>query len=122
MEFRVAFNTDNYEEVIAFYGTTLGFELVRSWDRDDSRGSLFKASDGVVEVLAAARRGAAPLEPPPRGSFSMMVCVEDVEAVWERLGELDVETSGPPTVKPWGMKSFLVRDPHGTAVYFFEYV
>ncbi len=26
----------------------------------------------------------------------MMVCVEDVEAVWERLGELDIETSGPP--------------------------
>ncbi len=52
----------------------------------------------------------------------MMICVEDVEAVWERLGELDVETSGPPAVEPWGMKSFLVRDPHGTAVYFFEYV
>ncbi len=45
MEFRVAFNTDNYKEVIAFYGTTLGFELTRSWDRDDSRGSLFKAGD-----------------------------------------------------------------------------
>ena len=121
MEFRVAFNTDNYEEVVAFYGTTLGFELTRSWDRDDSRGSLFKAGDGVVEVFAAAR-GGAPLGPPPRGSFSLMISVEDVEAVWERLGELDVETSGSPAVKPWGMKSFLVRDPHGTAVYFFEYV
>ena len=114
---RVAYDTDRFEETVRFYEEVLGLETWTSWDRTDSRGALISAGgNAVIEVFSAAR-GAPPLQPPPRDSFSIMIAVEDVDA---RYGELVAKGAdiAPPVDKPWA-RQFVVRDPNGVEIYFF---
>jgi len=54
-----------------------------------------------------------------RSSYIALVYrVDDVDAEFARLSELNL-ASGPPTDKPWGVRSFTVDDPDGNVVSFF---
>ena len=44
--------------------------------------------------------------------------VEDVDAEYERLLALGVETLNEPTAHPWGARSFQFRDPDGNILNF----
>ena len=45
--------------------------------------------------------------------------VDDVDAEYVRIHELDVELVMPPKTHPWGRRSFWFRDPDGNIVDFY---
>ena len=45
--------------------------------------------------------------------------VQDVDAEYERLRELDALVVKPPTTQPWGLRSVWFRDPEGQLINFF---
>ena len=48
--------------------------------------------------------------------------VEDVDAEFERLNEMDVDFLMLPTTQPWGCRAFWFRDPDGNIVDFMSTV
>lgn len=46
--------------------------------------------------------------------------VDDVDALYQRLGEATLDTAMPPTTMPWGNRSLLLRDPDGNVVNVFS--
>jgi predicted enzyme related to lactoylglutathione lyase len=55
--------------------------------------------------------------PETRG-IAMIYRVEDVDAEYDRLNELGLANLGAPMDKPWGVRSFMIRDPAGNLVSF----
>lgn len=51
-----------------------------------------------------------------RNSFVIMFAVDDLDAEYERIKRLNVEFTEPPTVHPWGAKSFAFLDPDGNDI------
>lgn len=49
---------------------------------------------------------------------AMIYRVEDVDAEYARLTDLGLANLGAPTDKPWGIRSFMIRDPAGNLVSF----
>ena len=50
--------------------------------------------------------------------IAMIYQVEDVDAEYARLDGLGLANLGAPTDKPWGVRSFMIRDPAGNLVSF----
>ncbi|WP_394788630.1 VOC family protein [Rhodoferax sp.] len=46
--------------------------------------------------------------------------VDDVDALYQRLGDASMDTAMPPTTMPWGNRSLLLRDPDGNVVNVFS--
>ena len=44
--------------------------------------------------------------------------VNDVDAEYKRLKALGVEIIEPPTIRPWGAKNMILKDPEGNQVIF----
>jgi catechol 2,3-dioxygenase-like lactoylglutathione lyase family enzyme len=114
----VALVTDQFDATVHFYGVDLGLPVVRSWDRPNSRGRVFELNGLRLEILDNGRE-ARPLRlAEPADRFHLVVEVDDVDAVWRRLG-----TAAPtPRVVSWGARLFQVRDPDGVPVTFLEWL
>ncbi|MEL7002382.1 MAG: VOC family protein, partial [Bacteroidota bacterium] len=55
---RFTYFTDKFQETYDFYTDKLDFELEHSWDRNEhDKGALFKAGDGLIEVLQLPNNG-----------------------------------------------------------------
>jgi catechol 2,3-dioxygenase-like lactoylglutathione lyase family enzyme len=52
--------------------------------------------------------------------MALMYFVDDVDAEYDRLktSGLSIEFVSAPAVKPWGVKSFLFKDPDGNEISF----
>jgi uncharacterized glyoxalase superfamily protein PhnB len=57
---------------------------------------------------------------PLRGEVILDFRVNDVDAEFERIDQLDVEWVLPPTDQPWGNRSMVIRDPEGNLVNVFS--
>src|SRR4051794_3619009 len=80
-EFRFAYFTPSYDETVAFYRDDLGLAVEESWNRSpDDRGTLIRASSGLIEILALPKNRAGHLfDPrPPQGAF-MAIEVDRVD-------------------------------------------
>lgn len=49
---------------------------------------------------------------------AMIYRVEDVDAEYERLRALGLANLNPPSDKPWGLRSFMIRDPAANLISF----
>lgn len=114
----VALATLRFDEVREFYGDTLGFPLLRSWNRPRGRGCLFDLRGLRLEILDAAREQSPHELGAPGDRVNLVIEVEDVDAV--RAG-LAVETQ-PAFTTSWGAKLFQVRDPDGVPVWFLQWL
>jgi uncharacterized glyoxalase superfamily protein PhnB len=47
------------------------------------------------------------------GTWDVFLWVDDVESLFGELGRKGAEVVYAPTVQPYGMKEFAVRDPNG---------
>ncbi len=113
----IAFATDAFEQVAAFYGETLGFPIVAEWDRSRGRGRRFELGGGLrLEILDNAR------EPHPEKldvsrRVHVVVEVEDIQTAWQQL-----KVAAPhPVQTSWGARLFQIHDPDGVPVTFLEW-
>ena len=112
-----ALATDRFDEVAYFYGETLRFPLVATWDRPRGRGRRFDLGGMRLEVLDNQR------EPHPLGlgeladRLHLVIEVADINAAHARL-PLPAPT---PQTATWGARLFAVRDPDGVSVTFLEW-
>ena len=121
-QFRFCYFTPKYEETVAFYRDGLELERLESWDRNpDDRGSLFRASGGIIEIVS---RPQAPSEHhwddrPPQGAM-MVIEVDDVTDRYRLVKEKQIPILEPLKDQSWGHRSFCVREPNGLTIYFFS--
>lgn len=114
-ELRVLVETADFEGATAFYGELLGFPVKEHWDDPDRRGTLFQCtSTGVVEIVEALD---SPAES-PRG-VKIAVEVDDVDRLYDRIKQSDIEVVDPIGDRAWGDRSFEIRDPHDLRLVFF---
>ena len=113
----IAFATDRFDDVVGFYGETLGFGVVEQWDRPRGRGRRFDLGGGLrLEILDNVR------EPQPvklETGLRVHVVVEtaDIDATWSTL---KVEAP-PPADTSWGARLFQIQDPDGVPVTFLQW-
>lgn len=114
----VALATSRFDDVVAFYGFTLGFPKIRSWDRPRGRGCLFDLQGLRLEILDASREQAPQRLGDPGERFNLVVEVDDLERV---RGSLNTETTEPVETS-WGARLFRVSDPDGVPVWFLQWL
>jgi catechol 2,3-dioxygenase-like lactoylglutathione lyase family enzyme len=98
-----------------FYTTRLGFRTVAEHDcyvrlvhpGGAQLAVLREETDGAPGELISATEG--------RG-FWLGIDVADADAEYARLQQTGVPVEGPPENKPWGERSFVVRDPNGVLI------
>ena len=114
----IAFATDRFDDMVRFYGSTLNFPTLESWDRPNGRGQWFDLGGLRLEILDSARERRPLRLESPTDRIHVVVEVEDLLYARSRL-RLDTAT---PTNTSWGARLFQVRDPDGLAVTFLEWV
>lgn len=113
----LAIVTRRFEEMVEFYGATLGGSLIRSWDRPGARGRVFELEGLRLEILDAEReRRSLRLEPPDE-RFQLVLEVDDVDAIH---GRLPIPTE-PPRNTSWNARILQLRDPDGLAVTYLQW-
>jgi predicted enzyme related to lactoylglutathione lyase/predicted SnoaL-like aldol condensation-catalyzing enzyme len=71
--------------------------------------------EGMLQMAPGSMQGT-------QHSFTLEFEVDDVDAEYRRLLDLNVEIVKPPTTQPWGWRSVWFRDPAGNIVNFCSYV
>jgi catechol 2,3-dioxygenase-like lactoylglutathione lyase family enzyme len=112
-----ALATDRFDEVARFYGETLGFPVVATWDRPGGRGRRFDLGGMRLEVLDNQRKPHPLSLSEPADRFHLVVEVADIGAA--RAG-LSLSAPAPQTAT-WGARLLSVRDPDGVPVTFLEW-
>lgn len=111
---------DDYDEAIAFFTGTLGFDLVedrpavttdgrsKRWvvvrPRDGGAGLVLARADGPEQASAIGRQFA--------GRVGLFLRVRDLDGVLRAVGQAGCELVRPPRVEPYGRVA-VVRDPWG---------
>jgi len=114
----VALATDRYDEVVAFYGEGLGFQVVDKWDRPNARGLRFDLGGMRLEIIDNQREQ-RPLDlGAPADRVHVVVEVEDVEKARAGIG---IEAPLPQGTS-WGARLFQVRDPDGVPITFLQWL
>ena len=114
----VALATSQFEEVVRFYGTQLGFPVVAEWDRTRGRGRRFDLGGGLrLEILDNLREPQPLAVHAPGDRFHVVVEVDDIDAARNGLG---FDAPLPQTVS-WGARLFQLRDPDGVPVTFLQW-
>lgn len=112
-EFRLVFRAKDFERAVMFYRDGLGLVIVESWDRGQAeRGMVFRAADGLVEVLGLPPGQAYT---PPQG-FELAFEVPDVDAWYAKACQKGLHIRGELGNKPWGHRTFSLNDPDGVKV------
>ena len=119
-QLRVVYFTPAYDATVEFLRDRLQWPVAESWDRPgDHRGTLFAVGSGLVEVLenSELRRGSS--DTASGGPF-IVIEVEDVDALHDRIAADGVPVHYPLEDKPWGHRGFSVLDPNGVEIAFFS--
>lgn len=112
-EFRVKLYPKNFYLVRKFYEETLGYPVIKDWDRSENdKGVMFNVSGTVLELLTPDN-GYRPIS---GCDFSLEVA--DVQALWEQMKNGD-NIVYPIKDNPWGDTSFRIKDPEGFEISFF---
>ena len=114
----VALVTDNFDEVVLFYGMSLGFPTVDEWDRENARGTRFDLGGMRLEILDNTRQREPLSIPSPGDRIHVVIEVDDIEAAHAGLAI----AAPDPQNTSWGVKMFQVRDPDGVPVTFLQWL
>ena len=113
----LALVTNRFDDVVRFYGDTLGLPVLDAWDRETARGLRFDAGGMRIEVIDNQR------ERQPRNlgdcadRVHVVIEVDDIDAARAKLGEY------APAIEEtrWGARLFEIRDPDGIPVSFLQW-
>lgn len=105
----VSLSTDDVIRLANFYKMILNVEN----DSDDDIHQAILTEGTGLTIYNDGKK---------RGSNSHHIClaftVVDIDMEYERLKNLGVEITQPPTVRPWGAKNMYMNDPEGNTIVF----
>ncbi len=104
------------ERSTAFYRDGLGLAVAREFGSGASRGTVFFAGGGFVEVVDARPDDAGQ----PAGAVALWLQVRDVSAAVAEAEARGVVVVRPPVLEPWGLVEAWVEDPDGIRVHLVE--
>jgi catechol 2,3-dioxygenase-like lactoylglutathione lyase family enzyme len=113
----VALATDHFDDVVRFYGTSLGFSVVEQWDRPNGRGLRFDLGGLRLEILDNEREQQPLRLGEPADRFHVVVEVDNIDLAWRRI---QVEAPKPQATS-WGARLFRLNDPDGVPVTFLQW-
>src|SRR6266508_3746263 len=103
---------DDQDRALAFWSTTVGFELVRDAPYGDERWLEVRTPDGAVTVVLSLRQGEPPTAPEELPTSSIMFYCDDLSGTYEELKARGVEFPQPPVEQPFGWWS-MFEDTEG---------
>lgn len=113
--------TDKLEQTKAYYVDKAGFML--TMDMDDYFQVRHGDDDGDPELCFMRATDASPIGPAaPFGGEGLIISIPTANAdrEHEQLRRRGAEIITEPSDKPWGWRSFFVRDPNGVTLDFFH--
>ena len=124
-QFRVVVRAKSFESTCRFYGESLAFPRLQSWDREDERGALFQAGAAVVQVLGRSAAGEDPSRWDetydyigPKHKMTLVVVVPSAEKAYEEAHFRDKNIPGGLRRDADGGLIFETHDPEGIKVIF----
>lgn len=123
-QFRVVIRAKFFERTTRFYGESLAFPRLQSWDREDGRGAMFQAGSGVVEVIGrpsdADTRGRDEAfdTQGPLTKVTMTVVVPSAEQAYQECLFRDKNIPGGLRKDEGGTLLFETHDPEGVRIHF----
>jgi catechol 2,3-dioxygenase-like lactoylglutathione lyase family enzyme len=120
-QFRVVVRVSDFDRSCRFYGEVLALPRVQSWDRDDSRGALYQAGAGIVEVRARPRGQAGGRDEVydymgPQHKLTLMLVVPSAQRAYEELIFRDPNIPGGLRTDADGGVVFETHDPDGVRI------
>jgi catechol 2,3-dioxygenase-like lactoylglutathione lyase family enzyme len=107
--------TGNVARLRDFYGQVL--QIAPSADRAEYVEFAFKGSALSFYDANSFQEYAEDAAMPGRNRSVMIEFrVDDVDAEYERLQQLQIEWVKPPSTQPWGNRSIYFRDPDGNLI------
>jgi len=114
-QFRFLFNSNTYEETVAFYTETLSLPVVHSWTEPDRGTIVAAADDAQIEIFEGETAG-------PLSNVALAWEVADINDLYTNLAAAGVSFDGPPVVRPWGHLNCTLEAPHGLKITLFTVV
>ena len=109
-QLRVVFQTDRYDDSVAFYSDVLGLDIAESWGGPTARGCLFAWEGTLVEFFEGDW---------VESGTQLAIEVADADAEYARLVAAGADPQEPADM-PWGHRSVFIADPHGNQLNFFQ--
>ncbi|GAB5410539.1 MAG: hypothetical protein BalsKO_29040 [Balneolaceae bacterium] len=121
--FRYTYFTDKYFETCEFFESKLRLTLEHSWDRNEyDKGALFKAGDGLIEVLLTPDEDHKIIGLDYRAPQGVFMCIQvwEIEKLFDTYKNKEITFKQELTNQSWGHRSFSVLEPNGLVLFFFE--
>jgi catechol 2,3-dioxygenase-like lactoylglutathione lyase family enzyme len=121
-QFRVVVRAKSFERTCRFYGDTLSFPRLQSWDGETSRGAIYQAGPAQVEVLgrpsseSAGGRDELFDYQGPQHKITLTVVVPSAELAYQELLARDKNVPGGLRREPDGTLIFETHDPDGVKI------
>ncbi len=110
----IALFVTNVERSVAFYDQALGFEFPHPVKPDGAEGRSGNLRIGLYDRRwlshLLGEQGEEPISGHP---FLLSMTVPDLEAIHQRLQQLEVNILKPPQDMVWGQRILLLADPDG---------
>ncbi len=111
---RVLVHPSDLERSIRFYGHGLGLAVAREFGGGDSRGVVFFAGGGFIEIVGHATNGDHGVP------VALWLQVRDAAAAVAEVAARGVEVTRGPALEPWGLVEAWVTDPDGIRIHLVE--
>ncbi len=110
---RTIIHSSDFDRSLAFYGGALGLAVAREFGTGTSRGVVYFAGSGFIEVV----QGSGPAS---GGSVVLWLQVRSVEATVTELVARGVHLARSPALEPWGLIEAWIDDPDGLRIHVVE--
>lgn len=100
----VSLFVEDCDGTVDFYVTTFGLAV----EERTERAALLKAGDFRLLVHVGG-----PPAAPSGLAMHLHLRVDDIDGYYRQLLELGVEVPDEPQDRPWGLRTFHVKDPNG---------
>jgi len=124
-QFRVVVRAKGFERTCRFYGESLSFPRLQSWDREDERGALFQAGAAVIQVVGRPAKAETPGAydesydyQGPHHKMTIALLVPSPEAAYQEAHFRDKNIPGGLRRDTDGGLIFETHDPDGVKIVF----
>jgi catechol 2,3-dioxygenase-like lactoylglutathione lyase family enzyme len=124
-QFRVVVRAKSFERTSRFYGESLAFPRLQSWDREDERGALFQAGAAVIQVVGRPASAETPRSydesydyQGPHHKMTIALLVPSADTAYKEALFRDKNIPGGLRKDTDGGLIFETHDPDGVKILF----